>query len=70
MKSIRRSLVTMLIAAFTLVSFVAALNGYRASMDKAEALLDAQLQYSAEILIGLGSGDIPSQSPGSRGCRW
>ena len=65
MKSIRRSLVTMLIAAFTLVSFVAALNGYRASMDKAEALLDAQLQYSAEILIGLGSGDIPSQSPGS-----
>ncbi len=54
MKSIRRSLVTMLVAAFTLVSFLAALNGYRASMDKAENLLDAQLQYSAEILVSLG----------------
>ena len=64
MKSIRRSLVTMLIAAFTLVSFVAALNGYRASMDKAEALLDAQLQYSAEILVGLGASESSGQTLG------
>ncbi|MBN7798096.1 sensor histidine kinase [Parahaliea mediterranea] len=50
MKSIRASLVAMLVAAFTLVSFLAALLGYRASMDKAEDLLDSQLRYVAEIL--------------------
>lgn len=56
MKSIRTSLVTMLVAAFTLVSFVAALNGYRASMDKAEILLDAQLRYASDILASVGPG--------------
>jgi two-component system, OmpR family, sensor histidine kinase QseC len=63
MKSIRTSLVTMLVAAFTLVSFVAALNGYRASMDRAEVLLDAQLRYASDILVsvGSGSGDIPAR---------
>ncbi|MDO8860834.1 ATP-binding protein [Haliea sp. E1-2-M8] len=56
MKSIRTSLVVMLVAAFTLVSFVAALNGYRASMDKAEILLDAQLRYASDILTSIGPG--------------
>lgn len=50
MTSIRRTLVLMLVAAFTLVSFLAALNGYRASMARAEQLLDTQLQYAMEIL--------------------
>ncbi len=51
MKSIRGSLVTMLIAAFVLISFVAALNGYLASMAEAEKLLDSQLNYVSEILL-------------------
>ncbi|TXS96674.1 HAMP domain-containing protein [Parahaliea maris] len=50
MTSIRVSLVAMLIAAFTLVSFLAALLGYRASMDRAEELLDTQLRYAVDIL--------------------
>lgn len=41
----------MLIAAFVLVSFVAALNGYLASMAEAEKLLDSQLSYVSEILL-------------------
>ncbi len=56
MKSIRTSLVIMLVAAFTLVSFLAALNGYRASMEKAEELLDAQLRYASDILASVGPG--------------
>jgi two-component system sensor histidine kinase QseC len=51
MNSIRASLVAMLVAAFFLVSFLAALNGYRASMREAEHLLDSQLQYASEILM-------------------
>jgi len=51
MNSIRTSLVVMLVAAFTLVSFIAALNGYRSSMAEAEKLMDSQLQYASEILM-------------------
>jgi two-component system sensor histidine kinase QseC len=51
MNSIRTSLVAMLIAAFVLVSFLAALKGYRSSMAEAEKLLDSQLQYLSDVLL-------------------
>lgn len=54
MRSIRTALVLMLVAAFTLVSFLAALNGYRASMEAAEKLLDKQLSYANQVLMGAG----------------
>jgi len=50
MRSIRAYLVTMLVAAFSLVSFIAALNGYLSSMREAEKLLDTQLAHANDIL--------------------
>jgi two-component system sensor histidine kinase QseC len=50
MNSIRTQLVTMLIAAFTLVTFLAALNGYRSSMAEAESLMDTQLADALSLL--------------------
>ena len=49
-------------AAFTLVSFLAALNGYLSSMDEAEKLLDRQLRYAIEVLMANGAGS--SAGPG------
>jgi two-component system sensor histidine kinase QseC len=57
MNSIRTTLVTMLVAAFTLVSFLAALNGYLSSMSEAEKLLDKQLRYASDILLATSAGD-------------
>ena len=51
MNSIRATLVVMLVAAFSLTSFLAALNGYRASMEEAQRLLDNQLRYASNILL-------------------
>jgi two-component system sensor histidine kinase QseC len=56
MNSIRATLAVMLVAAFSLTSFVAALNGYRASMEEAEMLLDKQLRYGSNILLAM---DVP-----------
>lgn len=64
MTSIRVSLVAMLIAAFTLVSFLAALLGYRASMDRAEDLLDTQLRYAVDILRYQEGGVARVNGPG------
>lgn len=50
MSSIRARLVTMLIAAFTLVTFLASLNGYRSSMEEAEKLMDSQLKNAVNLL--------------------
>ncbi|MFK8049010.1 MAG: ATP-binding protein [Halioglobus sp.] len=50
MNSIRARLVTMLIAAFTLVTFLASLNGYKSSMAEAEKLMDSQLQNALSLL--------------------
>lgn len=69
MNSIRVSLVAMLVAAFTLVSFFAALNGYRSSMREAEQLLDQQLQYLSDLLIlngTTGTGEIVSTEHGDQ----
>ncbi len=58
MNSIRSTLVVMLIAAFTLVSFLAALNGYLSSMREAETLMDKQLQHASEMVMGTGGGEL------------
>ncbi len=60
MNSIRATLVVMLVAAFSLTSFLAALNGYRASMDEAERLLDKQLRYASNILLATEIPATPS----------
>ena len=54
MNSIRVTLVTMLIAAFTLVTFLAALNGYLSSMSEAEKLMDFQLKHAVKLLSASG----------------
>ena len=59
MNSIRVTLVVMLVAAFALTSFLAALNGYRASMREAEQLLDQQLRYASDILLATEIPDTP-----------
>ncbi len=58
MNSIRATLVVMLVAAFSLISFLAALNGYRASMQEAERLLDKQLRYASNVLL---AADLPAR---------
>jgi len=67
MNSIRATLVTMLIAAFTLVTFLAALNGYLSSMSEAEKLMDNQLRHAGALLLaggGANSATAPVQSNG------
>lgn len=59
MNSIRTYLVIMLMAAFSLVSFLAALNGYRASMAEAEKMLDTQLAEASDLLMLSWSGESP-----------
>lgn len=51
--SIRRYLVLILISIITLVSFIAAIQGYKASMLKAADLFDAQLYAVADTVIAL-----------------
>lgn len=53
MMSIRRYLVLILISMITLISFVAAIQGYKASMVKAADLFDAQLRSVAYTIITL-----------------
>lgn len=50
MKSIRRTLIVTLLSAFTLVMFIASLNGYLASMSQTEGLLDDHLKQLAVAL--------------------
>lgn len=59
MNSIRITLVVMLVAAFSLTSFLAALNGYRSSMEAAEELLDNQLLYASNVLLAADLPDFP-----------
>lgn len=51
MSSIRRYLVTMLIAMLTLTSFMAALHSYRESISRADQLFDDDLQMLAASLL-------------------
>lgn len=49
--TLRAHLAIMLMAAFTLISFLAALNGYLSSMKEAEKLMDNQLHHASEVLM-------------------
>ncbi|PKG84671.1 two-component sensor histidine kinase [Colwellia sp. 75C3] len=51
--SIRRYLVLTLVALLTLITFIAAIQGYKASMARAEKLFDQQLVDFAHIIKGL-----------------
>mgnify|MGYP003646574632 CR=1 FL=1 len=49
-KSIRSYLITAVLSAITLISFLAALHGYRSSMFAAEAMFDQQLVDTASLI--------------------
>lgn len=51
MNTIRSYLALMLVAAFALVCFLAALNGYRESMLETERLMDTQLLNNSQLLM-------------------
>jgi len=55
LKSIRRYLVIILLAAITLINFLAVVQGYRASMNQAELSFDQQLVNIADILTSVDS---------------
>ena len=54
MTSIRRFMVIVLLASITLLNFLAALDGYRSSMEKSQQLFDKQLAGIAQLLIHSG----------------
>ena len=66
MNSIRVSLVTMLLAAFALTSFLAALNGYLSSVAETEKLMDLQLHNTSAILERAGSLEKNNAGPADR----
>ena len=51
--SIRRYLVLMLLSIITLVIFVSAIEGYKASMNKAESLFDDELVSLAQVISAI-----------------
>ena len=51
MSSIRTYLITVILSLVTLFNFLAAINGYQASMAQAERLFDAQLLNTAKLLV-------------------
>ncbi len=61
MKSIRVYLVIALLATVTLVNFLAAVRGYKKSMEYAQLLLDRQLSDSAEMIYALSDGNVQSK---------
>ena len=63
MNSIRVSLVTMLVAAFSLTSFLAALNGYRSSVVETQKLMDSQLRQTGAILEAANFSSNSRQLP-------
>jgi len=64
-KSIRLYLIFALLAAVTLGNFVAAVYGYRKSMDETAALLDAQLDDIAALLLTMRPAHQPVSTPPS-----
>lgn len=60
MKSIRSYLVTLLVAMLTLVSFLAALQSYRSSIQRAEQMFDDDLQVLAASLLDLYQEATPT----------
>ena len=60
MSSIRSYLLLAVLSAIVLTSFVAALYGYRAGVQAADALFDAQLTDDAVLLSGLLTAGVPA----------
>jgi len=54
MTSIRRFMVIVLLASITLLNFLAALHGYRSSMEKSHQLFDKQLASISQLLMNSG----------------
>lgn len=67
MNSIRVFLVVVILAVLTLFYFVAALHGYRSSMQEAERLFDKQLLDTARLIADLQApgGEAPSRHDSS-----
>ncbi|MFV8783999.1 ATP-binding protein [Microbulbifer sp. SA54] len=61
MKSIRIFLLIALLSTITLVNFVSALHGYRASMDEAQALFDRQIAATARMLASVAGTGVEAQ---------
>ncbi|MBV1891927.1 MAG: sensor histidine kinase N-terminal domain-containing protein [Gammaproteobacteria bacterium] len=61
MKSIRSYLIIAVLSAITLISFLAALHGYRSSMAAAEALFDKQLSDTASLIADIYSENSQQQ---------
>lgn len=59
--SIRRYLVLILLSVITLVTFVAAIEGYRVSMTRASELFDGELTSLAQTLMVITPSFNPSQ---------
>jgi two-component system sensor histidine kinase QseC len=53
--SIRRYLVLIILSIITLVTFLAAIQGYKASMNKANNLFDEQLEIVGKTLLATSS---------------
>ncbi len=58
MRSIRFFLVAAILATLTLFNFVAALQGYRSSMNEAESLFDNQLVDIAQLVANLNQSTV------------
>lgn len=58
MSSIRLFLIASILATLTLFNFVAALQGYQASLREAEQLFDNQLYQTARLIANLHAGQI------------
>lgn len=67
MKSIRFYLVVALLSTVTLGNFLAAVHGYRTSMEEAQALLDTQLADTATLIqIMEPTGKLLAEQPSNR----
>ncbi|MGR9099200.1 MAG: sensor histidine kinase [Gammaproteobacteria bacterium] len=70
MRSIRFYLVAATLACITLINFVSALHGYRASMDEAQRLFDIQLDAMARMLASARQKRDAIDSPDDEGERY
>lgn len=61
--SIRNYLLMIILSSIVLVCFGAAIQGYKSSMQQADALFDQELESLANVMAQLGSHNISSQEP-------
>jgi two-component system sensor histidine kinase QseC len=65
--SIRRFLVIVIIATIALLNFLAVLQGYQASMKKAQVLFDAKLMDTLQLFVTVSSNALPTRSNSEAG---